>query len=219
MLGLVWVCAASAAGDTLMLRDGTRLSWQVTSVQADGAHGAKGQQVPAGNLARVEFAAPVLPAYGAGVVLVDGTVLGGALRKFSAKVVEVRTVSVGLLSVPIASVAAVYYGAVPEARELSGASPGVLLRDGTTVPGNVMWADAKSVGVLGGKGLQKIDAQKVRLVVRSSAPDAARVVLRNGDRLAGEVVPQGEKLSIEVAGESRTLPLEAVKIFRYQAKP
>ncbi len=205
---------AVACADTLVFVDRTeRDGVSVAEVTGEAIVCLDADRVPVSRVSRVVFSRPAVCRYASGVVLLDGTVLGGVPRRSSGRVLTFRSVACGVLSVPLERVAALYYEPAfleaPPSRDGDGAT--VLLRDGTKASGKLLWADTKSVAVLGSEGLRKVQAGDVSGVVLRELPALGATVLRNGDRLARVRGLDGASVTAEIDGGPRSLPLVAVK--------
>lgn len=224
VLALAAAVTASPAGraDAVHLRDSTVLAdVQVQSIDGTAVACAGRAAIPIATVARIRFDRFLVARRPTGVVLTDGSVLSGVLRKLGTEKAVFRSVTFGSLDLGRDQLAAVYYD--PAAAE-AGLDPtagldegaGELVRvDGRRLSGNVMWADAQSAGILGRDGLSRVPAAEIHCIVFAPGKPVANTVLRNGDRLGPVRAGGAGALVATVAGVELALAFEAVLELTY----
>jgi len=219
---LLAVASGVATADTVTLRDGKTIAdVTVIGVDAKAVTCSDREPIPLATVATVTRDAFAVPAMASGVSLRDGTTLCGTLRLFKSGTLHLRSVSAGMVPIPLAQLAAIRYRRVAELplpdKPDAGAAATVLRRDGSRVSGQLMWADAESIGLLNDSGLERLSSDDLIGVVLAPVPSRAAVVLRNGDRFATITETAGETVTVDVAGTK--LPLRVTAILNLHLHP
>jgi hypothetical protein len=164
---------------------------------------------------QVDSASPRRPE--CGVLFTDGTFLVGRFPDYSAGQENAfESETFGSFKVAQERVALMYMNGSPgECPELEAAKgPGVLLRNGEFVAGEVLYVSTRFAGLRVEQRIRKFNlglvyAVAVRAVaVPKEAPGPWQIRTLNGDLLAGEIAERGFR--VQVLGEPRPMPLERV---------
>lgn len=198
------------ATDKIILKNASKTA--KISKMTDKTVVAGGKSIPLGNVKEIIFGASELPAKKSGVMLKNGTLLSGVIRKLDKKEISFRSTSFGLIKIPLDQVSALFYVDIDSAiKNLNKMQkfPAIMQSTGTQLTGKILWCDMKSAGILSTSGLKKIPSDKLGLVCYAKFNDQAPVILRNGDKLP---LPQ------KINGNSLTysfgkVPLTAIKYF------
>lgn len=191
---LLAVCllAATSSADTLTLTDNQGVvSGRVSRITADRVILEEQEAVARSNMARVAFAAMDVTAYPAGVILTDGTTLGGAFRALKSDQVLFRSVTFGQISFPLSELAAIYFaGTRPEGTGFKAPPSGawrITLTNGVVREGTMVAMSPQSIVLRADKSLEKIPMESVTCIVRAAPAGRTPVALRNGDRIGNPV--------------------------------
>jgi|GEM_PF-2600992 hypothetical protein len=211
LLLLTLACALPLHADTVLLRDpSVQRHTAIQHVGEDGVVMADETVIPWADVRRVVFDRFAVPAKSSGLLLVNGTLLNGYIRKREAAFMEFRSASLGALNIPLEAIAAVYYAGrenlparLPQPRE-----PIWIDRLGAQHTGKVLWFDAETIGVIGSEGLERIPVQRVNVLVlqRVSVPREARLRLRNGDGFIGPFRFDGEHMVFTLLDREHQVP-------------
>ena len=203
--------ALPAAGDTIVSQ-GRRFSRQdVTAIRGDRIILATQKYLPAAKVDHIEFDAFDVQPYSTGIVLKNGTRLGGAIREMRKEVVF-RSVTLGDISLNRDDIAWVYYSTDAFAREVAADGTGTRLRtrSGADIRGRLLWADRASAGIMTDDGIRRVEADNILFVQLHPRPPDGPVALRNDDRLAGCRF-DGVRIQVTVAGTEYAVPLAAAR--------
>jgi hypothetical protein len=169
----------------------------------------KGRRIALGKAVRLRLDRfPVAP-QPQGVLLRDGTRLGGTIRAWGDPL-RFRSVALGEIEIPRADLAAIWRGtgsrpfdpaAAPLATEIAG----------PVHRGRVLWADGTSVGVRTEEGLQRIPMERIAHVLLVPAAATRAVVLRNGDIVNLPLTWQGDHAIVKYRDREIRLPLAAIQ--------
>ena len=216
LLLLAFVLAARA--DTITLTDGTRLTGTVARITA-GEIIVNGQAPVAGsNASLVVFSAPDVLPYSAGVMLTDGTTLGGAVRSMKPDGVLFRSVALGELTIPTNLVALVYFDAPPAPADVKAPPAGAwqaIFKNGITKDGTLVVLSALSAVLRTADGLEKIPLDQLTRLVRATPATQAAVVLRNRDRFDSPASWNGTNLTVRIGTQTFPIGLNTLREVRW----
>lgn len=212
LISLLCIGSGLLNADQLIMKTGKKETVSITEISKTDVI-ADGKKVPLTNIKEIVFSASELPAKKSGVILKDGTVLSGIIRKSDKKEFVFRSTTFGTLTIPQSDVAVLYYFGVENAlRNLGKVKnyPVIIEASGTEYAGKILWCDAKSAGILTAAGLKKIPAENMALLAYEKFNDKDKIVLRNGDRLQQPKEMNGSSLKFSF-GE---LSIKAIKSFK-----
>ncbi|MBT3377113.1 MAG: hypothetical protein HN742_36395 [Lentisphaerae bacterium] len=210
--------ASAVRGDIVVRKDSSRLEGvRVVALRDDAVVTEEGQNLALPDVLRVDFTSFPIPPKPTRLILTDGAVLCGLLRRLQGNTICFRSSSFGQLELPTEHVAGVVFGDGDPASLRRGDAPNegcsLRMRDGNVTAGQLMWADASTIGLLTDGALVTLPASDVlSLVLRAIPPLAQGIVLRNGDRLAAfALAAEPEDLMVRLAGTLRAVPLKATQ--------
>lgn len=207
---VLFVCSEISATDKIVLKNGVKTA-SITKLTKSAVM-ADGKSIPFNNIKEIIFSASELPAKNSGIILKNGTLISGVIRKLDKKEVSFRSTTFGLIQIPFNQVAAIFYVDTDSAINYLNKMkefPAIMQSTGTQLTGKIMWCDMKSAGILTKSGLKKIPADKLGLVCYSKFNDKSQVVLRNGDKLPSPQQINGNLLKYSYGNVS----LAAIKYF------
>jgi hypothetical protein len=176
-----------APADTITLGDGRQVTGTVKQITADQVAVEGQSPVSVTNILRVTFSSPDVIAYPSGIILTDGTTLCGALRGAKPDSFVFRSVTLGLMTIPSASVAIIYFGPPPAITGLKAPPQGAwraVFKNGTTREGSLVSVSMLSAILRTPDGLEKIPLDGLACFVRALPVGKTTVTLRNADRFS-----------------------------------
>ncbi len=132
------------------------------------------------------------------VVLRNGTLLVGIPVSIDAQTVVVRSDRLGVVTLPLAEVAAVSLGG--PVQQIALGEPGAVFVNGDTAPGRIAFLDPTSLGLDTGRRVLTIPRSRVRylrLAPLLAAPEGWQVWATNGDRLTGQLSTRDGTLTLK----------------------
>lgn len=189
-------------------REGTVTAIDGQTLTLDGR-----QTVPWATVRRVVLnRTPVVMPDG-GLVLRDGTRLGGLIREIVGGRCTFRSVTAGTLTVPVSDLAALYFVPGFSLTELKTPAPGkavVAFKAGGFTEGVVTNWSTTHLLVQVGERLNKVALADVRYLALAALPAPSGIGLRNGDRVCRPVTWQQDRFTVELGGRPVQVGLAAV---------
>ena len=205
--------------DLIETVDRRMLDGSIATVSDDGVRTVAGALVPWANVRRVLFDRTAVPASETRLLLRDGSIVSGVVRRLTQARITFRSVALGEMDLGVDQIAAVQLAAkstIRAVRDASATNVVAILRSGPTRSGSLVFASASNVLIKTPDGLEKLAFENLSGLVfdRIPPPGGPGVVLRNGDVLCG--VPQwsGTGLKASAGGVAVTISLDAVAEIR-----
>ena len=198
--------------DQIVLKNGKNFTTLVSGINASEVKTEK-KNFLIKDIKRVVFSSADIPAKKSGIILKDGTLLTGVIRKSDKKELQFRSTTFGLITVSLQEIAVIFQdGSRNVLKKLKTIKiiPAVIKADGSELNGKILWNDLTSVGILGSNGLKKVPYDKIAIISYSKFSDKVEFILRNGDQLQKSLDKKDNKIKFKF-GE---LSLRAVKIYQ-----
>lgn len=187
VIALSCLLSSQAIADTLTLGDGSLATGTVKQISANQVTLDGQQPVSISNVLRVTFSSPDVVAYPSGLVLTDGTALGGIIRGAKPDSFTFRSVTLGSITISSSDVALLYFGAPPVITTLKAPPKGTwraVLKNGTTKDGSLVSISILSAILRTPDGLEKLPLDSISCILKELPSGKARVTLRNADRFS-----------------------------------
>ena len=198
--------------DRIIMKTGKNKVCQINKIDSSKVTG-EGKAFPLSDIMEIIFDAVELPSKKSGIILKNGTLLNGIIRKANKKEIMFRSTSFGKLKIAIGDIAAIFNLkpeiALKKIKKIKQ-SPVIIDNMGTEYRGKILWYDLKSAGLLTKTGLKKIPTEKLAMVVYGKFDDKTRVILRNRDKLLLPQALNGDFLKFSFGD----LSITALKIFK-----
>jgi hypothetical protein len=212
----IFMVAGILNADIILLNNGKKTSISISRITATEVLG-NGKKIKLSDVKEILFAATELPAKNSGVILKNGSLLTGIIRKLDKNELSFRSTAFGLLKLPVGDIAALFFvGTETVLKNLKKvkAYPSIVETGGTEMTGKILWCDLKSAGILTTSGLKKVPAENLALLCYSKFNDKTKVILRNGDKL-----PEPQSLNgTSVKFSFGNIPITAIKIYQPEKK-
>ena len=205
--------------DLVETADRKTVEGRIAAVADDGVRTAAGAVMAWPDVRRVVFDRPPVHASEARLLLRDGSIVCGAVRRLTRDRIVFRSVSVGELDLGLDQVAALQFAgdaALDTVRNASASNVVAVLRSGLVRSGPLAFASANNVLVKTPDGLEKMALDNLSGLVFDRVPPSggAGVVLRNGDVLCAPPQWNGAVLKTSVGGIAVTVAFEALAEIR-----
>jgi hypothetical protein len=209
----------SARADQIETADRKTVEGRIAAVAGDGVRTAAGAVVAWPDVRRVVFDRPSVHAAEARLLLRDGSVICGVVRRLSQERIGFRAVSAGELDLGLDQVAALQFAegaALATVRNASATNVVAVLRSGLVRSGTLAFASANNVLLKTPDGLEKMALDNLAGLVfdRVPPPGGPGVVLRNGDVLCAPPQWSDGGMKTSVGGVAVTVAFEALAEIR-----
>lgn len=225
ILSIVCACGLTAASsdvfaDEIFRADSTVSGVTVCRLTDTEITLSDGKKIAAANVNKIVFTRRTMPAGTVRLLLADGSELSGVLRGREKGKYLFRSAAFGLLQIPVRQVSAVVFtpGFSLREQKLDGGKPHLLFlknAPGKPLAGRLIAIGAETFDFSMAQVILRIHINSPDAVLfseRLADENAARLVLRNGDRIAGKIQCAGDRMTVGFPGAEtpKAVPLGAI---------
>jgi len=218
-LAALLLAALPVCADLVETADRKTVEGRIVAVAGDGVRTASGALVAWPDVRRVVFDRPSVHAAETRLLLRDGSIVCGVVRRLTPERIGFRSVSAGELDVGLDQVAALQFAegaALATVRNASATNVIAVLRSGLVRSGTLAFASANNVLLKTPDGLEKMALDNLSGLAfdRAPLPGGPGVVLRNGDVLCAPPQWSDNGMKTSVGGVAVTIGFEALAEIR-----